>query len=157
SRPESPGFSPYYAGDSAVPPLDYEFPSCNDGTHNLACSVFSHLTGLCCPQATTPTFEMLGCCDVKNFLVDRTLATFIKTGTDPGGNPIPIYSYSNPTFTNIVSRWERWRARAYSCDASAPPPVTPALDAVGFCSMFQRTLDFVWDQFAVRGNCGGLA
>ena len=43
TRPESVGFSPYYLGDSAVPPSDYQFPACNDGQHNLACFQFRHL------------------------------------------------------------------------------------------------------------------
>jgi hypothetical protein len=69
---------------------------------------------------------------------------------------VPVYTFANPTFTNIVNRWQQWRDRAYSCAAGAPPPATPAVDAASFCSTFQRTVDFVWGQFAARGNCQGV-
>ena len=151
SRAASVGFSPYFANDnSAVPPDNYKFPACNDGTHNLACNHFDHNpTGDCCP--TSNGVNMLGCCDVKNFLVDNTLATFIKAG-EKDGKPIPIYDISNPTFTNMVNRWQQWRERAYNCGAN--PPATPATDAAGFCSAFKKTIDFVWGEFL--GNCLGL-
>jgi len=157
SRAESVGFSPYYASNAAVPAPDYQFPACNDGTHNLACSRFDNLkSGDCCPSPSTAgQLVMQGCCDAKNFLVDRTRATFIKSGTDVGGNRIPIYSFSNPTFTNMVNRWQKWHDRAYQCSPSAP--ATLALDAANFCSTFQRTVDFVWGQFLQKGKCQGLA
>lgn len=158
TRPESVGFSPYYLNDAAVPPSDYQFPACNDGQHNLACFQFAHLpSGNCCPSSSpVGGLVMQGCCDVKNFLLDRTLATWVKNGTDSGGNPIPIYTYSNPTFGNMVERWQQWRAGAYQCTPGAAP-ATPALDAVNFCATFERTINFVWDQFLARSGCSGPA
>jgi hypothetical protein len=152
SRDESIGFSPYFCClNSAVPPADYQFPACNDGKHNLACSKFdNNQSGNCCPRDSG---GMAGCCDVKNFLIDRTLTTFVRAGEDAEHNRIPIYRASNPTFTNMVDRWKKWKEHSIQCQAS--PPATPAQDTVGFCSAFQRTVDFVWDEFVQRGKCTG--
>jgi hypothetical protein len=155
SRGATVGFSPYYAGNSAVPPPDYPYSACNDGVHNLACSQFANLkSGECCP-APGAQLSMLGCCDVKNFLVDRTLATFVKVGTDNQGRPVPVYKFSNPTYSNMVQRWRLWREQAHKCTGPTPPPATPALDATNFCAMFQRTIDFVWEEFLQLGKCQG--
>ena len=67
---------------------------------NWQCFAFDHLTAEnCCPDSND---VMLGCCDIRNYVIDNTFATF-----DPGapGADVEGRVYRNDTLTSMTKRW----------------------------------------------------
>src|SRR5215468_3327361 len=69
------------------------------------------------------------------------------------------FTNSNPTLTDIVNRWMRWKNHTYDCSNPVKELDSPALDKVGFCHRFQQVVDFLWEQFTTfktKDNCEQL-
>ena len=106
---------------------------------NQACYNITGKDGNCCPQTNDQGTIMLGCCDIQNWIVDRTKQQFTR-GTNKT-------TFLNPTRDNLVGRFTPWAQHKYNC---AFPPANPAADQPAFCKAFQRTFDFVWNEFTTH-------
>jgi hypothetical protein len=130
-------YNVYNANDQQPPPSK----SCNAPAINLACHGNA---GNCCTTAAGPAFPVseifLACCDTPtNALIDKISRTY---------NPqTKKFANSNPTLTDIVARWMKWKNHTYNCSTPVKELNNPAIDKVGFCHRFQQVVDFLWQQF----------
>jgi hypothetical protein len=121
---------------------------------NAQCAVLLPNNVDCCPD---PVNGMLGCCDIKNFQIDKVLSKWLanpQKPTDPNAGTI---KFSNPTLDNLVARFDAWRDRALPdpCGRSgAGIEQAPVIDRNGFCTAYKKTIDFVWGEFV--GKCAGM-
>ena len=125
----------YHPTESGTAPRECRLES--DPGANRQCQLLG-LTGNCCPDTNG---AMQSCCDVKNYLIDQTTGRFTGASVQTG-----TYEYNNPTLTDIVRRWQRWRQSPDPCSTDSIPK-SPAIDNKGFCQAFHRTVDFVWSNF----------
>jgi hypothetical protein len=105
-------------------------------------------SGDCCPApppldgSKIPRFA--ACCDTPtNALVSEMTRTF-----DPLTN---AFTNFNPTLSNIVDRWLKWKNGTLQ-SLCTNPPASPVEDKVGFCQAFKRNIDFAWEQLAANFN-----
>ncbi|WP_295441499.1 hypothetical protein [uncultured Thiodictyon sp.] len=116
---------------------------------NAQCAVELPNNQLCCPD---PINGMLGCCDMKNFQVDRILSKWVANPDKPNDPNAGTLSFLNPTLGDLVRRFNQWHNNPAICDpGGAAVPAAPVIDQLGFCQAYQRTVDFVWPLFA--GSC----
>jgi hypothetical protein len=126
---------------------------------NLNCSAVAGLVPpnntYCCPQFKDDN-TMLGCCDSINFLIDRQKRTWvIPEGTEPAKGH---WEQHNDTRDDLVSRWVNWATPTENpCLVDKVVQEAPVLDSdkKSFCANFNKTVDFVWNQF--KSQCGQVA
>jgi hypothetical protein len=119
---------------------------------NAQCAVALPNNVNCCPD---PVNGMQGCCDIKNFQIDKVLGHWTANPDFPTDPSKGTQRYSNPTLDDIVARFDKWQgALTTPCaDGGAGIREAPVIDQKGFCNAYKRTVDFVWKDFV--GQCAG--
>jgi len=115
---------------------------------NAQCAVLLPNNVNCCPD---PVNGMQGCCDIKNYQIDRTLGSWTANPHHPDDPNEGTWKYSNPTLDELVKRFDYWqRAEKDPCNDANSLAIqqAPVIDREGFCKAYKRTVDFIWTEFA---------
>ena len=122
------------------PSWDGSYPrECVHATANRECSVLLPTNTYCCPDSN----GMQGCCDAKNYLVDKVTAKY-NTETKK-------YRFSSEVLVDLTRRFTKWNE---ALDCTTNPPFSPVVDKAGFCNAFKRTLRFAWKAFTEQDAAG---
>jgi hypothetical protein len=116
----------------------------NLSTPNRQCHVQLPTVTNCCPDDNN-VFQ--SCCDVKAYLIEDTLGAY--AGRNEKKLELDKVSYTNATLTDITARWHFWvqPSSVGICSTPQQLPAAPVLDQKDFCTAFDKTVDYVWQQF----------
>lgn len=109
------------------------------GKANVRCSIDLPLNQFCCPD----TIAMQGCCDAKNYIIDKVGAQYNKV-TDK-------YHFTGEVLRDLTSRFTKW---TNTFDCASGTPASPVVDQVGFCNAFKKTVRFAWKAFQAQDAAG---
>jgi hypothetical protein len=89
---------------------------------------------------------MIGCCDQQNFFIDALQASYVRaTGQ---------FQYTSAALEDLTRRWVQLVQGTVNCETQTPPSPVVADDRQAFCKAFQRSAQFVWQEFTAQDASG---
>jgi hypothetical protein len=131
---------------------------CNDrldhggqGKYNLQCSELLPNEGQCCPGVN----GIQSCCDQSNFIVDKVHREYRPKSDNPVDKGNGTFRLFSDVQTDLTRRFTKWKFNSPPSCSTAPPSTGGVVASeleVEFCTMFKRTVHYVWQAFIDQDN-----